>query len=801
MAFDINTNIASLQAQNYLRTTSTFQSQTINEVTSGLRIVNSGDDAAGLAIANGYRSSEAVLTQGVANANDGLSQLQIADGGISNISQLLDRARTLATQSATGTFTGDRGVLNSEFQSVLGEIDRQAQAIGLNQGGEFAKNLSVFIGGGETSGTVSASQNGSIELNLSNATVDSKSLGLEGVQAGTAPTVDLGTGSATSVQNIVTNATNLNSITNNTTTFSFTGPGFSDTSGNNTVKIQVNLTGVTDTGTLVTAINQAIQNAGNGASQQATAFKNANITAAIATGTNNTQQLTFNSATTAFQIQGSDKVSTALLGDIVGSTPVGNSAAVTAAAGQAYAAPAANETVNLRILGAGLNGAPANDLSVALPTTVTTADEAVTAINTAIAANTAVAATGIQAVNNGGTIQLQGKAGQTFEVQAAGDVSNALGFGSYVNSAGEAGGAGNFNYSTLTAAGASTANTQGLQISVNGGAAVDLGVLTSSATETTAIAVLNAAFQGNATTRAAGLEAKDNGGGDITIDSSSGQNIRLNFYGGTGDAFGFGASAVGSAVGAAGKASTYTAQDSVNSLGAQQSHNASGTDVYQFTGLRAAGDAQTVTLTAVDAGGNQHTLNVALTTANANNLDQAVGTINQAILASNDATLKNIVALKQDNNGNTAEGVRFLDATGTFSVSLGASPNSVGIADGSTHVTGGPILSSASNGTGSTADISNVTTATAAVTALGTAVTILGTAQATVGRGENQLNYAINLASSQLTNQSSAEAQIRDADLATEAANLTKVSIQLQAGIAALAQANSAPQAVLKLLQ
>lgn len=99
MAFTINTNIASLQAQDYLRTTNAFQTKTIDRVTSGLRIINSGDDAAGLAIANGYRSNEAVLTQGVRNANDGLSQLQIADGGISNISQLLDRARTLATQS------------------------------------------------------------------------------------------------------------------------------------------------------------------------------------------------------------------------------------------------------------------------------------------------------------------------------------------------------------------------------------------------------------------------------------------------------------------------------------------------------------------------------------------------------------------------------------------------------------------------------------------------------------------------------------------------------------------------------
>ncbi|OYW07662.1 MAG: flagellin, partial [Acidobacteriia bacterium 12-62-4] len=88
-----------------------------------MRIIASGDDAAGLAIANGFRSDQAVLSQGVRNANDGLSTLQTLDGGINNISKLLDRARTLATQSASGTFTGDRGVLNTEFSSVIGEID------------------------------------------------------------------------------------------------------------------------------------------------------------------------------------------------------------------------------------------------------------------------------------------------------------------------------------------------------------------------------------------------------------------------------------------------------------------------------------------------------------------------------------------------------------------------------------------------------------------------------------------------------------------------------------------------------
>jgi flagellin len=798
MSFSINTNITSLQAQNYLRINSSFQGKTINEVTSGLRIVNSGDDAAGLAIANGYRSNEAVLTQGIQNANDGLSQLQTADGGLSNISQLLDRARTLATQSASGAFTGDRTVLNSEFQSVLGEIDRQAQAIGLSQGGSLAKALNVFIGGGQAANGITATANGSIAIDLSQSTVDAQSLGLKGVQATGAAGTDLGTGSTTSVQNIVTNSTNLGSISNNTTVFSFTGPGFSDTAGSNVVKVAVNLTGVTDTNTLVAAVNSAIANAGNGASQQATAFRNAGITASVNTDLNGKQQLAFNSGSTAFQIQGDDRVATALLGNF-SSGAIGNISNVTATGATNFAAPAANESINLRILGAGLTGTQ-GDIAVAVATT-DTLTTTLASINTAIAGNAALAATGIQAVAAGSKIQFVGTAGESFQVQAAGDVGNSLGFGTFVNDQGLAGGAGAFDYSTLTATGASTAHTQHLQVSIAGGSAVDLGLLTGSATEATALSTLNAAFQANAATRAAGLAAVDNGAGDITI-NSSGANFRLNFYGGSGDAFGFGSTAAAAtASSTSGVVSAYTAKDSINSAGAQESQNSANTDVYKFTPLTNTGDAQTLTLTAVDANGNQHSLNVGLNTSNAGTLDQALSTINSAILASNDSTLKQVAAFKEVNTGNTAEGVRFLSAGGDFKVSLGASPGNVGIADGGTGNSGGAVLTSVANGTGSTADISNVTTATAAVTALATAVSKLGDAQAVVGRGENQFNYAINLAQSELTNTAAAESSIRDADLAAQSANLTKAQILLQAGVAALAQANSAPQQVLKLLQ
>jgi flagellin len=314
MSFSINTNISSLQAQNYLQQSSTFQAQTINEVTSGLRIVNSGDDAAGLAIANGYKSDETVLTQGIQNANDGLATLQTIDGGMDNINTLLDRASTLATESASGTFTGDRSTLNSEFQSVITEINRQAQSIGMNQGGQFAKDLSVFIGGGQGATSAAASANGSIDLDLSKSTVDAQSLGLQGVQATGNTSTDIGTGSAnTSVQSILANAANTASEgTSGYTTFNFSGPGFG---GSNGMSVSVNLAGVTDSNTLATAINTAIQNAGNGSTQAATAFKNANISASVVTNASGQQQLAFSSSTSAFQVQAGDKTANALLGN------------------------------------------------------------------------------------------------------------------------------------------------------------------------------------------------------------------------------------------------------------------------------------------------------------------------------------------------------------------------------------------------------------------------------------------------------------------------------------------------------
>ena len=288
----IQTNVNSLVAQQNLSVNNAFQSKTIQQLTSGYRINSSGDDAAGLAVANKYRSGVAELTQGVANGNDGVAQLQIMDGGMNNIAQMLDRLKTLAMQSASGTFSGDRATLNSEVQTDLGEIDRQAQSIGLNTGGNFAKSLAVYLG----SGSGSQSQtNAAVAVDLSKTTVDAQSLGLSRVQAMNGTAYNLGASSATSVATIVANAGNTTSA-GGTADSTFYGPSFGDASG---VKIAVNLTGVGDTASLVANINAAIQSAASQAGGNYAAFKAADITASIKTDSSGNQMLSFTSSSAA----------------------------------------------------------------------------------------------------------------------------------------------------------------------------------------------------------------------------------------------------------------------------------------------------------------------------------------------------------------------------------------------------------------------------------------------------------------------------------------------------------------------
>jgi flagellin len=125
MPIGILNNIASLAAENDLSITNNNLQNVLLQLSSGQRINTGADDAAGLAIANGLQANISALTQSASNANDGVGELQVADGALSQVTTLLNRAVTLATESSTGTVSdSQRTAIQAEFAQITQEIDQ-----------------------------------------------------------------------------------------------------------------------------------------------------------------------------------------------------------------------------------------------------------------------------------------------------------------------------------------------------------------------------------------------------------------------------------------------------------------------------------------------------------------------------------------------------------------------------------------------------------------------------------------------------------------------------------------------------
>lgn len=133
MALIINTNISALTAQRNLTRAQSGLERSIQRLSTGLRINGAVDDAAGLAISDRLTAQVRGLNQAVRNANDGVSALQTADGSLNEVSNLLQRARELAVQSANDSNSAsDRSSLNAEVSSILSELDRLASTVQFN---------------------------------------------------------------------------------------------------------------------------------------------------------------------------------------------------------------------------------------------------------------------------------------------------------------------------------------------------------------------------------------------------------------------------------------------------------------------------------------------------------------------------------------------------------------------------------------------------------------------------------------------------------------------------------------------
>jgi len=156
MALSILNNIASLAAQDQLSITNSNLNTALFQLSSGSRINSGADDAAGLAVADGLQANVTALTQSARNANDGVGNLQVADGSLAQVTTLLNRAVTLATESSTGTISNtQRTALDTEFTAIKAEIDSIGANTNYNGTQVFsAAPLSIFLSDSGSSSTI-----------------------------------------------------------------------------------------------------------------------------------------------------------------------------------------------------------------------------------------------------------------------------------------------------------------------------------------------------------------------------------------------------------------------------------------------------------------------------------------------------------------------------------------------------------------------------------------------------------------------------------------------------------------------
>jgi flagellin len=141
-------NIASIEAQNNLNTSQSALSNVLNQLSSGQRINSGSDDAAGLSLADGLMANTTELTQSSQNASQGVGYLQTADGALAQVNTLLNRAVTLATETANGTLSSSQdNAASQEYASILGEISNIGTNTTYNGVSVFGGSVAIYTNG------------------------------------------------------------------------------------------------------------------------------------------------------------------------------------------------------------------------------------------------------------------------------------------------------------------------------------------------------------------------------------------------------------------------------------------------------------------------------------------------------------------------------------------------------------------------------------------------------------------------------------------------------------------------------
>src|ERR1700749_4497258 len=142
-------NPPAIYAENNLNNPNNNLQTGVQQVSSGSRINSGADDAAGLSLVNGLQANSRALTQSATNATEGVGLLQVADGALSQVTNLLNRAVTLATEASNGTLNASQAAAaNQEYQSILSEIDNIGSTTTYNQNKVFGtgQNINIYTG-------------------------------------------------------------------------------------------------------------------------------------------------------------------------------------------------------------------------------------------------------------------------------------------------------------------------------------------------------------------------------------------------------------------------------------------------------------------------------------------------------------------------------------------------------------------------------------------------------------------------------------------------------------------------------
>ncbi len=242
MSLGVLNNISAVYAENALNNTNNNLNTVLQQLSTGSKINSGADDAAGLSLIDGLQANQTALTQSQTNAEEGVGLLQVADGALSQVTSLLNRAVTLATEASNGTLNSTQdAAANQEYQSILSEINNIGSTTTYNQEQVFGSGtVGIYTG---DSSTVGASIN-----NLSISALSTSSLGDTGgtMSYSTGQNVFLNLSNGTGQ---TTNASLTDSIASTTLTINYQTPGGATGS--------VTTSAATTVGGLIDAINNS----------------------------------------------------------------------------------------------------------------------------------------------------------------------------------------------------------------------------------------------------------------------------------------------------------------------------------------------------------------------------------------------------------------------------------------------------------------------------------------------------------------------------------------------------------------